>query len=283
MPEVRPCEILVVGAGPAGSRAAWVAAGAGVDTILIDAKTRIGEQPHCGEFVSERLFTEAQLDGAAILHRVEFMETRIVESADPSIWEAAAPGVHNVVSSRGFLIDRVRFDRDRAREAAAVGATILSSTRLVQRDGERWIARRGSEELILRPKFTIAADGAASTVGRLLELPAHTLMRGIQIEAPFTVQGERTYIFFHRALKGGYGWVFPKGPVANVGIGVTSDPEIKPPELLEHFIAGVARMGLSVPDNSAGGAARFPSRVCGKTWLSAMPFSVAMQPVSPIL
>jgi len=84
-------------------------------------------------------------------------------------------------------------------------------------------------------------------VGRLLELPAHTLMRGIQIEAPFTGQGDRTYIFFHRALNRGYGWVFPKGQVANVGIGVASDPEGKSAELLECFVTGVARLGLIRP------------------------------------
>lgn len=256
MPAVYPCDILVVGAGPAGSRAAWAAAREGVRTILIDAKTRIGEQPHCGEFVSERLFTESGLDRGAVLHRVEFMETRILVSADPAVWdedpsEAADRGIRNVVTSRGYLIDRVRFDRDRAREAAAAGATVLSGCRLIGRKQGRWLARCGPDELTFGPQLTVAADGGVSTVARLLGLPYPTVLRGIQIEVPFVGQKDRTYVFFHRALHGGYGWVFPKGSVANVGLGVSSNREIHPTGLLERFASTLSRMGLINPGRLA--------------------------------
>ena len=52
------CDLLVVGAGPAGSRAAMRAASNGLQVILIDSKPRIGERPHCGEFVPYQVFTE---------------------------------------------------------------------------------------------------------------------------------------------------------------------------------------------------------------------------------
>ncbi|MBK5191405.1 MAG: FAD-dependent oxidoreductase, partial [Methanosarcinales archaeon] len=43
------CDVLVVGAGPAGSSAARAAAEAGAHTILIDKKKEIGVPVQCGE------------------------------------------------------------------------------------------------------------------------------------------------------------------------------------------------------------------------------------------
>jgi digeranylgeranylglycerophospholipid reductase len=249
MQELPPCDLLVVGAGPAGSRAAQAAAREGVRTLLIDAKTRIGEQPHCGEFVSEHLFSESGLDRTAVLHRVEFMETRVVVSGDfasqgQGISGKADSGLGKVVPSRGFLIDRVRFDRELARAAAAAGATVLSSTRLVRRIHNGWVMQCGMQERNVYPKFTIAADGACSTVARLLGLPQLTVLRGIQIEAPFSGRTDRTYVFFHPSLHEGYGWVFPKGAVANVGLGVGAGRESSPAQLLAGFTDWLHAMGL---------------------------------------
>lgn len=249
MQAIPPCDLLVVGAGPAGSRAARAAAGQGIRTVLVDAKTRIGEQPHCGEFVSEQLFRESGLPRTAIVHHVDFMETRIIPSEDPAFHGQASSGAWNkapgsIVPSPGFLIDRVRFDRELAREAAAAGATVLSSTRLVRRSSKSWVVQSGSDEHVVFPRLTIAADGARSTVARLLGLPQPTVLRGIQIEAPFTGQSDRTYVLFHPSLQDGYGWVFPKGSVANVGLGVRADRETDPAQLLGDFAGWLHTMGL---------------------------------------
>ena len=46
-------DVLVIGAGPAGSSTAKHAAKNGVDTILIDKKSELGAPKRCGEGVSE--------------------------------------------------------------------------------------------------------------------------------------------------------------------------------------------------------------------------------------
>src|SRR5512136_1734759 len=109
------CDILVVGAGPAGSRAAAMAAEAGCSTLLIDAKPRIGEQPHCGEFVPARLFTEFHLNSDCIIQRVNFMETRVLGVGCESSSKAVVKSSR--IQSRGFMIDRIKLDRGLAREA----------------------------------------------------------------------------------------------------------------------------------------------------------------------
>ncbi|MEJ2717517.1 MAG: FAD-dependent monooxygenase, partial [Deltaproteobacteria bacterium] len=201
------CDILVVGAGPAGSCAAAAAAEQGARTLLIDAKTRIGEQHLCGEFVPPQLFTELNLSRASVIQPVERMETVIIESAtgprgsiplsredsifgfpggstgaeparDPGPWVSTS----HESRSPGLLIDRVRFDRDLARTAAAQGATVLSSARLVGRTRDSWIVRYRGRELHVRATYVIAGDGPVSTVGSLLGLTRPETLRGVQVE-----------------------------------------------------------------------------------------------------
>src|SRR5512146_1942211 len=119
------CDILVVGAGPAGSCAAISAARGGANTVLIDSKTRIGEQPHCGEFVPEQLAAEFNLVDLPVFQSVRIMETRIWTDDEVTENRGSSPTAHERASksietaSAGYIIDRVRFDRDLAREAAA--------------------------------------------------------------------------------------------------------------------------------------------------------------------
>jgi digeranylgeranylglycerophospholipid reductase len=238
-PEV-PCDVLVVGAGPAGSCAARSAAEEGVSTVLIDAKVRIGEQPHCGEFAPARLFAEFDLDKACIIQPVEFMETRILQSLDE-----CAPVRRSEIPSPGFMLDRVRFDRDLARRASARGAIVHCGTRLARVEGGRWVARSPQGEVAFRPKLVIAADGALSSVAGVLGLDPLQVIKGIQVEAPLSEPLNRTMVFLERAFVDGYGWVFPKGSVANVGLGVARDQNAH--EILERFLEGLRCAGLIRP------------------------------------
>ena len=326
-----PCDVLVVGAGPAGSCAAAVTAGEGMRTVLIDAKVRIGEQPHCGEFVPERLFVEFELPRASVIHRVDSMETRITEISTDETGagglEAAAGEALNkvatsnlecagetflskkvcslppsgkfisfsqvrtrhrrdltceqsievfgegcgealftkrvspqitVTDSPGFLIDRVRFDRDLARDAAAAGATVLCSTRLLRKENRDWIARSGRQEIRFNPRFIIAADGAISSVARGLGMGQPEVLRGLQIEAPFAGASDRTYIFLDRSFVGGYGWVFPKGRTANVGVGLVPQRDLNGEQVAARFLDRLCRIGMIRPGRLARSGGLIP-------------------------
>ncbi|MBI5251880.1 MAG: NAD(P)/FAD-dependent oxidoreductase [Desulfomonile tiedjei] len=231
------CDVLVVGAGPAGSCAAASAASGGVSTILIDAKIRIGEQPHCGEFVPSRLFAEFHLDKACIIQSVEFMETRVLQGLG-----GVDVVLKNEVPSPGFMIDRVRFDRDLARKASAEGAEVFCGTRLVALDRGRWIAQSSGGDKAFLPKLVIAADGALSAVAALLGIAPFKVIKGIQVEAPLSEPLDRTIVFLDPAFAGGYGWVFPKGNVANVGLGASRDQNTV--EILERFLEGLRHAGV---------------------------------------
>ena len=241
------CDILVVGAGPAGSSAAAAAARAGARTLLIDAKPRIGEEPHCGEFVPQQLFEEFPLDRSCIIQSVEVMETWILDlrgAPSRSKRPAKRIALKKETAAPGFLIDRPRFDRDLAREAASVGATVLSSSRLLGRENELWVVRNQSGEFPVRSKFVIAADGAESSVAAALSMKPPELARGIQVEAPLSRPLKKSFVFLGREIVGGYGWLFPKGKAANVGVGVVRRKHVHPEKLLKDLLWLLRSVGL---------------------------------------
>ncbi|MEW6347445.1 MAG: NAD(P)/FAD-dependent oxidoreductase [Thermodesulfobacteriota bacterium] len=236
------CDILVVGAGPAGSMAARTAASLGADTLLIDAKPRIGEQPHCAEFVPHRLFVDYTLPIQSVVQRVETMETVVLEGST----EGPNPTVVRRVesASQGFVIDRVRFDRELAREAVPAGARVECSARLVSRRDREWVIRFRGRDLVVQPEYVIAADGAASAVARSLGFAPGPFLKGLQAEVPLREPLDRTAVYLHRDFTHGYGWVFPKGHVANVGIGLSIHQGPKLPELLDRFLDWLFAAGI---------------------------------------
>jgi digeranylgeranylglycerophospholipid reductase len=231
-------DVLVVGAGPAGSSAAYIAAANGLETVLIDRKPRIGEQPHCGEFVPRQLVGELDPGKLPIIQQIDSMETRIV-SED---WE---PIRSISTSSSGFIIDRVRLDRMLAVKAATQGAVVLSGATFSRIDGESWVVKASGEALYFIPKLIIAADGVLSQVAANMNLPRRRFLKGVQYEIPLKLRLNATLVYLNKKIRHGYGWVFPKGDVANVGLG--ADPQIAAKSLLDQFVEHLRRENVLKP------------------------------------
>ena len=256
MREEIECDILIVGAGPAGSRAASAAAQAGCSILLIDAKLRIGEQPHCGEFVPARLFSEFELDRGCIVQNVNFMETRILDATGRDTSETVLKSTR--IGSPGFMINRIKLDRDLARKAAFNGAIVLCATRLIGREDRSWIIQNRGKKSLVTPKFTIAADGAASTVAAILGMKRPDLLQGLQMEVPLNSPLDDTFVFLDRNFVGGYGWLFPKRTTANVGIGVIPRSGSTASLLLERFVNRLHKDGMIKPGRLAISAGLIP-------------------------
>jgi digeranylgeranylglycerophospholipid reductase len=249
MHEETACDILIVGAGPAGSRAAAVVAEAGCSALLIDAKTRIGEQPHCGEFVPAGVFQEFHLKDDCIIQSINFMETRVLGAARESGHQPVLKSSRTM--SPGFIIDRVRFDRGMAREAAFRGTRVMCATRLIGRENNSWIIQSRGRKSLLTPRLTIAADGATSTVAAALGMKRPELSVGLQMEVPLNSPLWDIFVFLDRDFVGGYGWLFPKGTTANVGIGLAPGAAPSPSRLLEKFLESLCKNGMVKPGRLA--------------------------------
>jgi geranylgeranyl reductase family protein len=204
--EIRKVDVLVVGGGPAGACAARAAALAGAKVLLLEAKRRGGAMPHCAEFVPRLLGLEVDIPARARTQDVAGMQSWLEGQA------VFTPGP-------GWVLDRQVFDMALLEAAAMAGAEVWVGARLLGRQEGRWLLARGGERLEIRAGAVVAADGAASACARAAGWPPQALMAGLQYTVPLAQPLERTQIYLERQYSGGYAWLFPKGQVANLGLG----------------------------------------------------------------
>lgn len=225
MPDV---DVLVVGAGPAGSVAALEAKRAApeLDVLLVERDRAVGAPVRCAEGVGDAGLREfAYPEGADWVARK--ISRVIFLAPDDTEVKVAERDV-------GWILDRTRFDAHLAALAAAAGAEVQVGTEAtaMQRcpDG-RWHVRLkcGGADEICRARVVIGADGVEAMVGRWANLDTRVPARDMESCAQYVLQGiafdpDAIYLQFGDAIApGGYAWVFPKAVgVANVGLGLVA-------------------------------------------------------------
>jgi geranylgeranyl reductase family protein len=233
-------DVVVVGAGPAGSAAAAWAARAGRDVLVIDA-ANFPRDKACGDGLTPRAVAELERLGLG-----EWLDARIRHRGlrmSGFGGEVEVPWPGPSFPSTGSAVARVELD-DRIRKVAeesgarmrlgvkAVGVNHDSSTRVVSltlSDG----SQVGCRELIV-------ADGARSTLGRVLGRRWHQeTVYGIAARGYLaTPRSDDPWLTSHLELRSpdgavlpGYGWIFPLGNgEVNIGVGALSTTK-RPAEL----------------------------------------------------
>lgn len=205
--------VAIVGAGPAGSTAARLLAERGADVRLFEAR-RLPRPKVCGGGLTpkaQRLVPPGAL--AMAERRVDRVELRGRTPLPPVVVDEPAATI--------AMVERARFDMALIEEAARAGAAI--------RDGEpiRELAEdeHGIEVRTARGGWqadvVVGADGEPSRAARQLGLGGLPRRRSLalEIDLPFApaLRGDTAILDY--AIPGGYGWYFPKGDHANVGVG----------------------------------------------------------------
>jgi digeranylgeranylglycerophospholipid reductase len=205
-------DVLVIGAGPAGSSAAKHAALNGADVLSKDGLIELGVEP------SSRWIT-SEINGV-----------RLVSPNGTDVWLTEDTVK---LPEMGYVVERKVFDKHMAMDAARAGADIMIKTLakgLERKDGHVIVkAERMGEEFDIKAKIVIGADGPESRVGRWgglktavkpkdMESGAQFEMVGVELESDTALE-----FYFGDVAPGGYAWVFPKGKdIANVGLAVIS-------------------------------------------------------------
>jgi len=204
------CDILVVGAGPAGSSAAIGAAGKGARVLVVERGSVIGVPVRCAEYIPAPLLGEVH-DRSFLVQSIRGMRTFL------------PGGEETEIRASGFTIRRDRFDQSLAKEAERSGAEIRLSTRALSRSHGEVLLREGKDRFsTVKAKIVIGADGPHSTVGRWIGSVNRRMIPAIQVSVPLVNALDQTEVYFDKDMYGGYGWLFPKGDVANVGVGMKS-------------------------------------------------------------
>jgi len=90
----------------------------------------------------------------------------------------------------------------------------------------------------------VGADGPRSKVATLTGNPTRYFLTTAQITAPLRQRLEDLLIFFKDYIPAGYGWIFPKGKVANVGLGLDPSFGVDVMSALKRFVQELVQEGF---------------------------------------
>jgi menaquinone-9 beta-reductase len=220
-------DALVVGAGPAGTAAAWALARAGRRVALVDRET-FPRDKTCGDGLIP--------DSLGALDAMGLRDAVAREAVSSRALHIVAPSGEAVRLGGQFLcLPRVRLDAlllDAAVGAGAVLLPAMSVLRPIEEDqqvrGARFRSAAGDREV--RARFTLLATGANATVtnafGLATPLKPNAVAGRAYFQVPASVAERHPHlsIVFERSLCPGYGWIFPgPGHRYNLGVGFFTD------------------------------------------------------------
>lgn len=218
------CDVLVVGAGPAGSAAANVLAKAGLDVVLIDQRSFPREKV-CGDGLIPD--THAALDKLGVLEEVmsRAQSAGHVACIGPRGGRIDVPG-RLAVLPRRELDDIVC--RAAVRAGARMHAPVQFDEPLLDADGRVCGAKvsHAKEHREIRADWVVLASGAVPQALKAADVcerqtPAGVAMRAYVKNDAMVGRITELEVVWHRKLRPGYGWIFPcPDGVFNIGVGV---------------------------------------------------------------
>ncbi|MEO8850308.1 MAG: geranylgeranyl reductase family protein [Allobranchiibius sp.] len=207
-----PYDVIVVGAGPAGSSAAYAAASTGARTLVLD-RAKFPRYKTCGGgLIGPTL--GALPPGFEVPTRVDVHRATITLAGKR--WADRCSDNRLIA-----LVDRSEFDAALLTEAHAAGAEI--------QDGVTVTAlSEGTEQVTLTTsagpltaRYVVGADGSTSRIGRHIGVTLDTVDLGLEVELATGPQAARWDGRIHLDWgkdPGTYAWVFPKGDTLTVGV-----------------------------------------------------------------
>lgn len=228
-------DVLIVGAGPAGSFAAERLARAGVRVALFDGRPP-GEPKACGGGVTSKALK-------AWPHLLDAVG-RTIDELD--MYSPSGKHLHLKLEEPFAVYSRIAFDTfllERARAAGAVvfpnkvsgrGITPLRADARALLDhiatapssntGSRWMVRTQSGGEFLA-NYLVAADGANSAIAKKLAgpLPPAEMEVAFGYRVPLPETGEAATVVAFLPNWVGYAWAFPRIDHVSFGIATTQD------------------------------------------------------------
>jgi geranylgeranyl reductase len=217
-------DVIVVGGGPSGATAAEDLARAGKRVALLD---RAGRIKPCGGAVPPRMIQDFDIPDSQIVARIN--TARMISPTGRSV---------DIAIENGYvgMVDREHFDAFLRDRAVAAGAQLLTGTfTAIERDGAgthvAYRDKASGEAMRLTGRLVIGADGARSNVARAEvpggdKIPYVIAYHEIIAAPPTTADYDPTrcdVIYDGRISPDFYGWVFPHGAQASVGMGTGLD------------------------------------------------------------
>jgi geranylgeranyl reductase family protein len=204
-------DVVVIGAGPAGIHAAFLLAQAGLDVVLFEAQSRVGERAICSGVVGDEAFDRFDLPTQPILSAI-----RCIQAVSPGGRELE----HRTEAPLAQVIDKGEFNRALAQRALNTGVELQLGCWVNRLEVEKHsvaIQYRSAEAgpASLQTQVAIITTGVNGSLNHALGL-AHPrqFLRALQAELtlPPNGHGNATRVFFGQGVApGAFGWEIPLG------------------------------------------------------------------------
>jgi len=211
-------DVVVVGAGPAGAKAAQTAAEHGLSVLLLEWRPEVGLPVQCTGLLSLRGFEAA---GVGDEVKLGPMRGAYVYGPQEQSFALESP------RTQAYVMDRDRFDAEIVQNAEAAGTEVHTRARAIHYEpGDPASLRlrlHDRDEVTIRTRIVIGGDGPKSDVARWAGLdPPRKRIVASQVTIPYELDRE-DYVEVHlnrRVAPNFFGWAVPSMPgCARVGLG----------------------------------------------------------------
>ncbi len=221
-------DVIVVGAGPAGSAASMKCSQAGLKTILIEGQS-FGRDKLCAGGVNPWVIRKLEVPDSLI--------ERTIEQVQVVAGSRKIPVIPLPDDMAYRMVLRKDFDWFLVRKAKEAGSTTKDRTKVysVLKDAEGRVSGVSSSEGDVKARLVIGCDGASSVVARTSGLwekwwSRRGMKRGWRNHQAFCLEtqmrlnpkeierrvGNTMTLLFEKSFPGYY-WIFPKSSVLTVG------------------------------------------------------------------
>ncbi|MCK4572167.1 NAD(P)/FAD-dependent oxidoreductase [candidate division WOR-3 bacterium] len=225
-------DVIIIGAGPAGSSLAYFLTKEGIDVLLLD-KVHFPRYKPCA--------------GAFSVSLINFFDFSLEESIERTHSSMTFRNGDNEFRLQlefpvSHLVNRAHFDNLLVEKAIESGCSFIEGVNVLKIKGEKIITDSGE----FKGKIIVGADGGGSIVRRYGKYRRiKSWIKTISADIPLIKYEE--IIFDFSWTKKWYAWIFPKKDVLSVGIGDHPSRLSKPEAILQQFLE---HYGLPFPETT---------------------------------
>ena len=208
-------DVIIAGAGPTGSIAAYELARLGIHVLIME-KTTFPRYKVCGGGLTHKIIEEIPFDISEIIETI--IHTIRFSSNFKNVFSRTSP------EPLMYCTMRSKLDHFLLEKAIRAGANVLFMQQVTGIKNEQESVCIFTKEKFFRSRVVIGADGPASIIARSLGLRQH-IEQGLGWEAEISTDPDilRMYsdtVFLDwGTFPGGYGWMFPKNDHFSIGVG----------------------------------------------------------------
>ncbi|AGB04263.1 geranylgeranyl reductase family protein [Aciduliprofundum sp. MAR08-339] len=188
--------MIIVGAGPIGLFIGKELSSMGYDTLILEEHSEIGNPCHCSGLFSWHIFDMVGKIG--ILHEAKYATIHAPDGSTLSIGDGR---------TQGYVVDRVKFDREMAKRAVEKGAEIHLKERVLHVNYPVVKTRKNE----YRANIIVGADGINSVVRKKIGVRLRKILGAAQVIARYPVDNlEKVDIYLgSKVAPGFFAWKIP--------------------------------------------------------------------------